>query len=158
MSLTPTPSLLLSRNQEPKEIQVRLAQQIAAIYIASLSADVPRWFADGMGHWAAAKVYSREDEVKEWNTKAEEFSQSMQQPDDFIKGRLSDHQTALVGYLFVQQLRGNSGRFKKLLTTLQSGSTFEKSFEEAFGQSVETMLGGSNARNRPPRNRNRSGN
>ncbi len=133
--------VLMTRNQQPEDIKVSLATQIASTYSAGLSPDVPRWFADGAGHWLTSRVYSREDSVKQWEDDAEEVMANMRNARDLVSGNMPAHKAALVSYLFVKKLRSKSGNFKKLLRELRSGSPFEEAFATAFGQTPAQMMG-----------------
>ncbi|MEM7455529.1 MAG: c-type cytochrome domain-containing protein [Planctomycetota bacterium] len=143
--------VLMTRNQDPGDIKVRIATAVSSAYAASQGADVPAWFADGAGHWMASRVYPREDEVKEWESQAEIVMNNMENPGDFVTGRIPEHQAALVSYLFVNKLRGSTGSFRRLLGNLREGIPFDDSFAEAFGQTPAEMLGAN-----PPRRRGRN--
>ncbi len=135
-------AVLMTRNQSPDEIAIPLTRQITAVYAASMASDVPRWFADGLGYWAAAKIHSKEDEVDTWETKANEIMSNMRRTDDFMTGRLPDHQAALVSYVFVKQLRSDSGRFNRLLGLLRSGQSFEDAFLKTYGKKPSEIYRG----------------
>lgn len=145
-------SLLTARNQEPETTQAILAQQLAAIYVTSLAPDVPRWFADGAGYWAAAKIYSRDDSVSKWDEQAKSVYATMEKPSDFATGRMPEHEAALVGYLFVTDLRSDSGRFAKLFKFLDSNYSFERAFTEALGKSPAEYFNEAGARQSNRRN------
>ena len=139
-------SLLTSRNQEPSESQAILAQQLAAIYVTNLAPDVPRWFADGAGYWAAAKVFPRDDLVSKWDEQAKSVYATMEKPGDFATGRLPEHDAALVSYLFVSDLRSDAARFSKLFKFLDSNYSFERAFTEALGKPPAEYFSGAGAR------------
>lgn len=133
-------ALRLESGQDAEDIQVEMATQLAALKIAAMSADVPRWFADGAGHWVAARVFPRNEAVKNWEDEAMQIVANMQQPDDFLNGKLPEHQSALVSYLFAKRLRSNSARFNKLLKSLREQKTFDESFSEAYGATPQAMF------------------
>jgi hypothetical protein len=139
-------SLLTSRNQEPSDNQAILAQQLAAIYVTNLAPDVPRWFADGAGYWAAAKVFPRDELVSKWDEQAKSVYAQMEKPGDFATGRLPEHDAALVSYLFVSDLRSDSARFSKLFKFLDSNYSFERAFTEALGKTPAEYFSGAGAR------------
>ena len=134
-------ALRLATDQDPKEIQVEMATQLAAIKIATMSPDVPRWFADGVGHWVAARAFPRDESVKTWDDRAMQIVANMQQPADFLNGKLPEHQSALVSYLFVKQLRSNSARFTQLLKLLREEKPFDEAFSAAYGATPQSMFG-----------------
>ncbi|MEM9412940.1 MAG: c-type cytochrome domain-containing protein, partial [Planctomycetota bacterium] len=47
-------SLVVNRGKTIEDVEPSLAQQLTAVHIASLSPDVPRWFADGVGYSTAS--------------------------------------------------------------------------------------------------------
>lgn len=141
-------TVLMTRNQNATDIQVPLAQQIAAIHVANLAPDMPRWFADGVGLWTARKIFSRDEKMKSLDVDAEAAAASMTKADDFVQNRMPSDKAALVSYLFVKQLRSNSSSYNKLMKGLAAGNTFEKSFETAYGGSPSKLLGQERPRNR----------
>jgi mono/diheme cytochrome c family protein len=142
-------TVLMTRNQSAEDVQVPLARQIAAIHVANLAPDMPRWFADGVGLWTAKKVFSRDEEMKALDATAEAIAAGMNKPDDFVQNRMPSDQAALVGYLFIKQLRAQSASYGKLMSGLAAGDSFEKSFEAAYGGSPSQLLG----QNAPPASR-----
>lgn len=138
--------LLLAANDDGSNFDVELGRNLAAVYYDSLAEDVPRWFADGMGYSAAAKIFSRSDEAASWEARALETVRRMNQPDDFIAGRLPEDQAGLAGYYFLAQLRTNGGAFNKLLGGLTKGQLFEDSFAKAFGLPPNEFLQGGSER------------
>ncbi len=133
-------ALRLESGRDPSDIQVEMVSQLAALRVATMSADVPRWFADGVGHWVAARAFPRDEAVKTWDDKAMQIVASMQQPGDFLNGKLPEHQSALVSYLFVKQLRSNANRFNKLLKLLREETRFEEAFAAAYGATPQAMF------------------
>ncbi len=127
-------SLLTSRSEEPETAQANLAQQLAALYVTNLAPDVPRWFADGAGYWAAARIFPKDDVVSKWDEQAKSIFANMKKPGDFATGKMPEHEAALVSYLFVNNLRNNASRFAKIFKFLDAGYSFERAFTEAMGQ------------------------
>ena len=132
--------MLLAANDDGRNFEVELCRNLCAIYNDSLAPDVPRWFADGMGHSMAAKIYKNSEEAASWEPRAMELVRTMAQPDDFIEGRLPEDQAGLVSYYFLSQLRANGGRFGKLVSDLTAGKLFNDSFTKAYGQSPKDFL------------------
>ncbi len=137
-------AVLMTRNETADSIKVALAKQLGALHVASLAPDVPRWFADGVGVWTAKKIYSREDEVKDWDLRAETAAAAMQRPDDFINDRMPADEAAMVSYLFVKNLKSDAGRFGKLMAEMRKGMTFASAFRETYGTTPEGLITGKN--------------
>ena len=141
-------TVLMTRNQNAEDVQVPLAQQIAAIHVANLAPDMPRWFADGVGLWTARKVFSRDESMKTLDADAEAAAARMNKPDDFVQNRMPSDKAAMVSYLFIKQLRSKSSNYGKLMSGLASGNSFEESFRAAYGGSPSELLGQKEPRSR----------
>ena len=134
-------TVLMTRNQSAEDVQVALAHQIASLHVANLALDMPRWFADGLGLWTAKKIFSKEDEMKSLDTRAESAMAEMVKPDDFIQNRMPSDRAALVGYLFVKKLRSDSGSFARLMKSIDKTSSFDRSFKATYGKTPSEILG-----------------
>ena len=134
-------TVLMTRNQTAEDIEVSLVHQIAAVHVASLAPDVPRWFADGMGLWTAKKLLGREESMKSLDAQAEVAMANMVNPDDFVTNEMPADKAALVSYLFIKKLRSESSSYSKLIKSLGKGKTFAKSFQTAYGGTPSQMLG-----------------
>jgi len=132
--------MLIAANDDGSNFDVELVRNVAAIYHDSLASDVPRWFADGMGHAVAFKICTRSEEAGSWEGRAMDLVRTMSSPNDFIAGRLPEDQAGLIAYYFLSQLRANSGRFGKLLAGMAEGQSFNDSFTQAFGQTPQDFL------------------
>lgn len=134
-------ALLMTRNKDADSQRAILTRDLAAVHVANLGAEVPRWFAEGMGYLAAEEVLKGSDEVKAWAMESKAAAQDMSKPNDFVSGKLPEDKAALVGFFFVKRLKKNDPRrFGELLDQLSSG-TFEESFQGAYGSSVAEYLG-----------------
>jgi hypothetical protein len=117
-----------------------LAQQITALYVASLSTDLPRWFADGVGIWAAIKLLPKHDQSGTWESKSLEALKSLRSPDDLLRNRLPDSEAGLVGYQFVKTMKKRSTSFDRLLDKLRNGENFDTAFQNAYGSTPREYL------------------
>ena len=133
-------AILMTRNQAAADVQVELQRQLAALFVAGRSADVPRWFADGYGWMQAQAAFPRDEAVKALQQRAEEAASKMKKLDDFVNNRIDADRAALVGYLFVKDLKKKSGSYSKLMADLDKGESFEKSFAKHFKMPVDVML------------------
>ena len=106
-------SILLSKNKEPQSAEASLAAQIGALYTSSLAPDVPRWFADGVGHQTASKILPRNETVKSWAAQATETAGQIKNPAELLTGQLGEQKTAMASWFLVQQLKNN--QLNKLL-------------------------------------------
>lgn len=126
-------SLLLTKNKEPASAQVDLAIQLGAIYTASLAGDTPRWFADGLGHYVAAKILPRDERVKSWDKQAAEVVARLKNPSDMIDGNLTTNDTALASYQLIRNLK--NAQLQKLLNQTRKKASFTDAFQKTFGKS-----------------------
>jgi hypothetical protein len=120
---------------EEFDAQALLAQQIGAAYVASLATDVPAWFAEGSGRFAARRINADDERIAKWDAQLAEALGQMENPDDFLTGKLSPAQAAVVSYSFVQFLMKDSRRYKKVLNALRDGQPFATSFSDAYNGS-----------------------
>jgi hypothetical protein len=118
-----------------------LARDIAAAYVAGLAADVPKWFANGIGYSTADKLFGDEEIPKLWRQKSVELTAKMSARDDFISGKLNDDDAGLVGFQFIEFLKQANGKsFNKLLSDLRESVGFERAFATAFGATPAELL------------------
>ena len=147
--------MLLDDDAQFNAMKPELTQKLAAITVASLSGDVPEWFANGMGYVVAEQIVKDKKTITDWQQKFAAAVQSMNNPTDFLQGRLANDSSGLVAYAFVKSLsEGNSMAFNTFLSDLKGGRSFEESFADAWSASpvdlIRQQFGGNN---RPRRNR-----
>ena len=135
-------AILMTRNQAAADIEVELQRQLSALFVAGRSNDVPRWFADGYGWMQAKSAFPKDKSVASLQGRAEEAASKMYKLDDFVNNRIDADSAALVGYLFVKDLKKRSGPFNNLMADLDQGKSFEKSFAKHFKMPVNMMLKG----------------
>ena len=135
-------AILMTRNQAAADIEVELQRQLSALFVAGRSPDVPRWFADGYGWMQARIAFPKDESVATLQKRAEEAASKMDKLDDFVNDRIDADRAALVGYLFVKDLKKKAGSFNNLLADLDQGKSFEKSFAKHFKMPVNMMLKG----------------
>ena len=133
-------AILMTRNQAAADVEVELQRQLSALFVAGRSPDVPRWFADGYGWMQAKDAFPRDEAVKTLQDRAEKAASKMKKLDDFVNNRIDADQAALVGYLFVKELKKKSGAYSNLMADLDQGVSFEKSFAKHFKMPVDVML------------------
>jgi mono/diheme cytochrome c family protein len=132
---------LLSRfRDQVEDYEIPLARDIASVHVANWDASVPRWFADGMGYWAAEKMFRRDGIVQQWQSAAVAAAGGMTKADDFLTGNMADGQAALASYRFVQLLDGRGRALKRLVHRLAQGRDFESSFVDVFGATAEKLV------------------
>ena len=134
-------TVLMTRNQTAEDVQASLAHQIASLYLANLTPDMPRWFSDGLGLWTAKKILPKEESMKTLDSRAEAAAASMVKPDDFVQNRMPSDRAALVSYLFIKKLRSKSSAYSKLMKLLGESQSFDKSFLTVYGKTPSQMLG-----------------
>jgi mono/diheme cytochrome c family protein len=133
-------SVLLTRNQTAADSEIVLMQQVAAVYMASLAPDIPRWFSDGTGYWVAASHASKNDLVKAWEAASVGAARSLTTPADLLEGRISGRDAGLVGYQVIKTLKKRSSSFNRMLASLRNKESFAQAFEGAFGAPLEVYL------------------
>ena len=115
------------------DYEVSLTRDIASVHVANWDASVPRWFADGVGHWVATQMFKRAPMVQQWRSDSQAAMASIKKPSDFLTNQMAADQAVLVGYRFVEMLQGKSRQFKMLVKKLRDGSDFESAFQNSYG-------------------------
>jgi mono/diheme cytochrome c family protein len=111
-----------------------IAQQLAAVHVASLGRGVPTWFAEGTGRVVATRlVQGADSRIDKWDPAVPQVISMMTAPDDFLTGKLSDEEAAIASYSFVKFLMKDARKHQILLDNLAKGGEFNKSFLTAFG-------------------------
>jgi len=123
-------ALILPRDKN-EPLTALLAYQLGANYIASLG-DVPHWFAEGCGRWAAAKIDGTDKRVLAINDAVPQAVDACAKPDDFINRKLPTELNDVASYSFVSFLATEPRAFERLLDTLRKSSDFEKSFAGVY--------------------------
>lgn len=140
--------LLAPFSSDESSYEVTLARDLAAVHVSGWNPTIPRWFADGMAYWTVAKMFKRNKALANLDQSAVAAVSQMTKPDDFISGRISADQAALVGYQFVSTLQSNSRSFKRLLKALRQKEGFDQAFEQSYGVSPKEFFGKRKAGNR----------
>jgi hypothetical protein len=123
-------AFILPRDKN-EPLDALLAYQLAANYIASLG-DVPHWFSEGCGRWAAAKIDATDKRVLAINEAVPQAVNACAKPDDFISGKLPTELNDVASYSFVSFLATEPRAFERLLDGLRKSSDFEKSFTAVY--------------------------
>lgn len=127
--------VVLRQSNEAYSMEVLAAQQLAAIYVASLGEGAaPRWFAEGLGRAVAAKIGADDPRVKAWDERVTEIVAQLSQPDDFLTGKLPPEESDILSYSFVKFLMTDSARLNKLLKSLDEGVAFDQALVLAYGR------------------------
>ena len=133
--------LLAPFSSEESSYEVTLARDLAAIHVSGWNPTIPRWFADGMAYWTVAKMFKRNKALANLDQSALQAVSQMDKPDDFVSGKISTDQAALVGYQFVSSLQSNSRSFKGLLNALRKQKGFDQAFKQSYGISPKEFFG-----------------
>ncbi|MFK7767731.1 MAG: c-type cytochrome domain-containing protein [Mariniblastus sp.] len=141
-------TVLMTRNQGADDVKASLAHQISALHCANMAADMPRWFADGVGLLTAKKVLPKDESLRSLDVRAEAVAAEMTKVDDFVQNRMPADRAALVSYLFIKQLKAKSGNYRKLMAMMKDGKSFEVSFVTAYGGTPSELLGQNDPRKR----------
>ena len=135
-------ALLCGIRDGVSDYEVSLARDIASVHVANWDASVPRWFADGMGHWVAGKMFKRDPIVQQWESDSGSAMMSMKKPSDFLGNQMAADQAALVGFRFVEILARKSRQFKMLIKKLREDGNFESAFYDSYGITPEEFFNG----------------
>lgn len=133
---------LVVEEDDPKAIEARLIAPLTSLALAPRG-DLPRWFSEGIGRAAAARLAARElDSPRQWDAALPAAVSQVQSPDQVTEGKLAPEQTDLIGYGVGKTLldRGGRRQFQALLRNLDEGAPFEQAFTAAVGAPPEQFL------------------
>src|SRR5262249_37664205 len=124
------------------DLDALIAQQLAAVYIASLrnkENPVPHWFAEGCGRVVATRMAPPSDRrVGGWDEQLSAAGGSPGKPEDFMTGKLAPESCDVCSFSFAKFLMADR-KFANLLDALRKGGDFKKMFGETFGGSPEQI-------------------
>jgi len=130
-------AVLVPRNNE-YDLDTLIAQQLGAVYAASLGQNVPHWFAEGCGRVVAARQAGNDRRVAQWDAELSGIMGSLSKPDDFLTGKLAPENADICSFGFVKFLMENR-RFPSMIDALRKGGDFPKVFAEAFGGTPDQL-------------------
>jgi len=116
-------------------IEARLVGPLTSLAVAMRGSGVPRWFAEGVGRAATAKIAARDfPNIESWNQGLPAAVAGITSGDQFVKDGLAPEQTDLIGYaIATTMLRGQRRQYDALLKNLEQGEPFDAAFTAAFG-------------------------
>jgi hypothetical protein len=123
--------------KEDYSLPLLVIEQVAAITTAGIG-DVPDWFATGTGRALVARLNPKSPRVIGWREAGKNLRKS--KPDDFLNNRLSPQDSALISYVFVDQLMKSVKSYRKLLGAIRSNVKFDQAFSTAYGVSPAVAL------------------
>lgn len=129
-------ALIASPSDSDDLLEAKLAGPLASLAVATRGTDVPRWFAEGVGRAATAKLYARDyPAVETWNSGVVPAASAMKDGDQFVKNGLAPEQSDLIGYGIVAAiLKGQRRQYDTLLKSIEKAK-FEQAFTAAMGAS-----------------------
>lgn len=158
-SITDAYAAVLVPKASDYSLDALIAQQLGAVYIASLGyitpqgKGVPHWFAEGCGRVVASRVAPKGDHrIARWDEELSGILGTMPAADDFLKDKLQPELADICSFSFAKFLMADR-RFGNLLDALRKGGEFKETFKTTFGGTPEDAAKAW-ARN-PPRGRAR---
>ena len=116
-------------------MEALLVQEAAAVYLTSLG-KMPPWFAEGSARAAAAKLKADDARVADWDQQLPKIVASLNRPDDFATGKLSEETAAIASYGFAKHLMKDTKRYLDLLEAVRQGKDFQPAFSATYGGSL----------------------
>jgi len=120
-----------------------VAQHLATLWVADQAKGrAPRWFAQGTGMAAAAKLWPKDEEVSRWRDElSTAISSTAGQPDAFIDGKLPPTITDLLSFGFVEGLMQKRRNFDNLLGEMANGASFDEACQTVFKRTPAELAG-----------------
>jgi cytochrome c553 len=121
------------------DLDTLIAQQLAAVYIASLGRGVPHWFSEGCGRVVATRLAPASDKrLSQWDEELSSAVGSLAAPADFMVDKLAPDQADACAFSFAKFLMADR-RFVNLIDALRKGGEFNKAFADTFGASPDKL-------------------
>lgn len=121
------------------DLDTLIAQQLAAVYVASLGKGVPHWFAEGCGRVVAARMAPASDRrVGQWDDELSGLVGSSGKADDFLSGKMPPESADICAASFAKYLMGER-QFVNLMDALRKGADFKKAFGDTMGGTPEKV-------------------
>ncbi|MDX1948362.1 MAG: c-type cytochrome domain-containing protein [Pirellulaceae bacterium] len=111
-----------------------IAQQLAAVAVASRGKGVPHWFAEGTGRVVASRTATGADSrVDRWDEELPRVLSEMKAADDFLTNKLPPEDADIAAYSFVKFLMADAKRYQALLDALRKDAAFDAAFASTYG-------------------------
>jgi hypothetical protein len=128
---------VLSPKTGEYDLDTLIAQQLAAVYVASLGKNVPHWFAEGCGRVVASRMAPTNDRrVGQWDQELSGLVGSLAKPDDFIDGKMPPEAADICSASFCKFLMADR-KFVTLMDALRKGAEFKTAFASSMGSAPE---------------------
>jgi len=115
-------------------LDVLVAQQIGAMYVAAQGRGVPHWFAEGCGRAIAARLAPASDQrIARWDDELSGVLGTLAKPDDFLSGQLPPEEADVCSFSFAKFLMSDNKRFTSMIDGLRKGGDFGKVFAATYG-------------------------
>jgi cytochrome c553 len=126
-------TVLLTKDMD-YSVETLVAQELAAMHVASQGRGVPAWFSEGVGRVIASRVATGGDSrVARWDESVPAVIGRMTAADDFLTGKLPPEETDVAAYSFAKFLMAEPRKFQVLLDGLRKGGDFAQLFPQAYG-------------------------
>lgn len=136
-------AVLATASDSDAAVEARLIGPLASLAVTSHHSDVPRWFAEGVGRAATAKLAARElPSVATWNDGLPAAIATLKDGEQLVKNGLPPEQTDLIGYAIANTLlgRGQRRQYDALLRALEKTPSFDAAFATTFGSAPATYI------------------
>jgi hypothetical protein len=130
-------AMIVPRDDHDK-VQATMCRLIAGSYLGSFEG-VPRWFAEGTARVVATRVASRDRSGALWDQQLPRVLAGLDNPTDFLNGRLPQEDADLASYGFAKLLMSDARRFRRLVAELQKGRSFDQTFRAAYGRDPKEL-------------------
>ena len=129
---------ILNPSSEEYTIDGLIAEQLAGVYISTLG-DLPDWFSEGVGRAIAQRIVKDDARIEKWDDQIGAAIKGMAKSTDFMNGKLSPEDSALVAYSYVKSMMSNKQKFDQLLGQLRKGSNLEDACVTVYGGTPEQL-------------------
>ncbi len=126
---------------DDEEMQAaRLSDLIGQIAAANRgNGGLPPWFIVGSGMAAATKAHPRSSLVTDWDATTDGVIRSVRSAKDFLSGGVAPTTRDIVARAFVTDIRGQRGKYDKIIEVVRSGKSFDDGVKAAYALDAEAL-------------------
>lgn len=127
--------LVITEKTDEAQLEAQFVQLLTATMTAGYQ-EVPDWFAAGAGRFYSYRHDKKTPDAEHWQRAFVSAVRQLRQPDDLLKQRLGEDESALIGFGIIRFLAEGPMRKRSdvLWRHLQRDMPFEEAFKVAIGE------------------------
>ncbi len=131
---------LVAEDESQETLDRSVATYVASLHVAGQAKGrLPNWFATGAGMAVAARLHGKDAEIRRWRDELPTALASLNEPNDFMAGKLPPRSGDLLAFGFVDALLRKPANFGRLVTAVAESDDFDAACQKVFGKSAKDV-------------------